>query len=201
MPSATPIRTFKDDEGSVLAVAGFSDKRRMVTLSDDGMLRLWDLRKGVVLNKTEGHRRSSVYALAVSRDGQVMASSGSGQLMTWDGNTGEPLNPPTRVESHLQSLDFSPDGTVLAAGCWDDPTIREWDSSTWKQRVRLWQVADQRTIAIFRHSDEVHCVTFSADDRHIFSGGTDNQISEWPASEPEDALPQDGLTLKELATL
>jgi hypothetical protein len=37
----------------------------------------------------------------------------------------------------------------------------------------------------------VNCVTFSADDKHILSGGVDRKISEWPTS-AEDALPEDG---------
>jgi WD40 repeat protein len=131
------------------------------------------------------------------------------------------------------SLAWMPDGSrLLSGGNRTDPTIREWDTSTWKQVgdpweghsknihaislnssgtllasashdgcVRLWRLSSRRTIAIFKHPGEMNCVTFSADDKHIFSGGVDNKISEWPTS--EDTLPEDdskdGL-MKEQAT-
>ncbi|KAG2354024.1 hypothetical protein BDR07DRAFT_1431077, partial [Suillus spraguei] len=109
------------------------------------------------------------------------------------------------------SLVWTPDGTrLLSAGNKEDPTIREWDTLTWKQvghpwkghtnyihviaihpagtliasaskdnHVRLWRLSDQQTIAIFQHSSPLRCVTFSADGKHILSGGGDEKISEW----------------------
>jgi WD40 repeat protein len=313
IPSTTPTRTFEDHGDCVIAVAALHDER-MVTGSYDGLLRLWDLKTGVVLKKMEGHR-SRVRALAVSPDGQWIASGDeSGELIAWDGKTGEPLNLPIKVhDGWIFSLDFSSDSGALASGssdtttklwnplCWQkprhslscggnvrcvrysphgyyetllaiatdhgvqiygnyregysrnynltypfptqlritigggfiyslawipngsrllsggnkaDPTIREWHTSSWQQvcdpwgghsknihaislnssgtllasashdnHVRLWRLSDRRNIATFKHFDEVNCVTFSADDKHILSGGVDKKISEWPTSE------------------
>lgn len=279
----------------------------MVTGSQDKSLRLWDLKEGVLLKKMERHH-GHVWALVVSRHGKLIASGGeSGELIAWDGDTGEPLTQVIKAHtSWITSLDFSPDGTVLAIGSHDhtvrlcntktwqkqlkliqcgvvvrcvryspsgehlaiatghdiqiwlpgtkecvakfqaatngithslawtpdgtrilsagkgkDCTIREWDSLTWQQvgdpweghscdiraialnsdgtlvasasednHVRLWRFSDRQTIAIFKHFDEVLCITFSTDGRHILSGGADKKISEWQV--PEDALPQDG---------
>jgi WD40 repeat protein len=239
----------------------------------------------------KGHSRG-VEALAVSRDGQITASGDyNGELIAWHGETGETLTKPIKPDSDvIISVDFSPDGTVLATasgndavkfwctktwqmqgepincgalyvryspsgellaiatyaniqiynpgtrervasfkaqysfslawvpdgtrllsgGYKDDHTIREWDSLTWQQvghpwkghashihsiaihpagtlvgsashdkHVRLWQLSDQQTIAIFQHSSPLYTVTFSVDGRHILSGGEDNKISEW----------------------
>jgi WD40 repeat protein len=317
IPNTTPIRTFEDHGDRVAAVAVFRDER-MITGSYDGLLRLWDLKTGVMLKKMEGHQ-NRVRALAVSPDGQWIASGDeSGDLIAWHGGTGEPLKHATKThDGWIFSLHFSPDSGALASGSSDttvklwntstwqvknslscggnvrcvryspqgnhetllaiatdhnvqiyqnyrdkchynynptspfptrlrrgisgkfayslawtpdgsrllsggnesDPTIREWDTSTWKQvgdpweghsknihaislnfsgtilasashdnHVRLWRLSDRRTIAIFKHSGEVNCVTFSANDKYIFSGGVDNKIAEWPTS--EDALPE-----------
>jgi WD40 repeat protein len=101
-----------------------------------------------------------------------------------------------------------------------DPTVREWDSSTWQQvgdpwtghtdqinafavnlagtlaasasgdrHVRLWQLSNRQTIAIFDHSYRVHCVTFSTDGKHVLSGGDDKKISVWAV--PEHGLEED----------
>jgi WD40 repeat protein len=118
------------------------------------------------------------------------------------------------------SLAWTPDGKQLISGGNDrDPTIRIWDSSTWKRvgkpwkghtrgvwmialnpagtlfasasgdhQVRLWRLSDQRNIAIFKHTREVYCVTFSTDGKHILSGGQDGKISKWAVPLPEDIL-------------
>ncbi|OJA10294.1 hypothetical protein AZE42_05543, partial [Rhizopogon vesiculosus] len=108
------------------------------------------------------------------------------------------------------SLAWTPDGTRLfSGGSSSDPTIREWDASTWKQVGEPWRghtdnvsaIAVNPTgtlvatassdnhvrlwrlsgqcIAIFMDSRSVSFVTFSADGRQIFSGGVDTRTSEW----------------------
>ncbi|KAG1901619.1 WD40-repeat-containing domain protein [Suillus fuscotomentosus] len=69
----TPLRWFEGHEGHINAVAVFPDKYRMVTGSYDTTLHLWDLKTGVVLKKMVGHR-NPVWRLAISRDGQLIAS-------------------------------------------------------------------------------------------------------------------------------
>ncbi|KAG2339568.1 hypothetical protein BDR05DRAFT_1003235 [Suillus weaverae] len=299
--TSTPLREFKGHEGEVRAVAVFPDQQRMITGSKDRTIRLWDLKTGDV--KKMGGHRNEVWALAVSRDGQIIASGDKGgEVIVWHGETGEyALAQPIKAHSNWSpSLDFSPDGTVLATGSWDemtklwntktwelqgdpiecgtdgsvycvryspsgellaiatfdniqiyntetrervvsfkahihvnyslawtpdgtrlltggdafDPTIREWDVLTWQQvgdpwtghsdfinaiavnpagtlvasassdnHVRLWQLSDRRTVAIFKHSCRTKCVTFSIDGKHILSGGGDKMISEWAVPE------------------
>lgn len=70
IPSTRPLRVL---EGGATTVAVFPDNRRIVTASHDRTLRLWDLKAGVVLKKMERHR-NKVVTLAVSRDGQIIAS-------------------------------------------------------------------------------------------------------------------------------
>jgi WD40 repeat protein len=308
IPITTPIQNFDGHDGSVSSVAVLPDRRRMVTGSEDKILRLWDIKEGVMLKRMKRHG-GFVWALAVSRDGQLIASGGQdGELIAWDGDTGEPLTEVITVHTDwILSLDFSPDDKMLATGSYDrtarlwntktwqeqgnsiqcgnlvrcvryspsgehlaiatisniqiwklgtrecvakfqaatsginfslawtpdgtrilssgqggeDYTIREWGSLTWQRvgdpweghshgiraialnsngtlvasasednHVRLWRLSDRQTIAIFKHSDQVHCVTFSTDGKHILSGGADKKISKWQI--PEDALPQDG---------
>ncbi|OJA16921.1 hypothetical protein AZE42_08463 [Rhizopogon vesiculosus] len=138
-------------------------------------------------------------------------------------------------EARNFSLAWTPSGTrLLSAGSKSDPTIREWDTSTWLQvgdpwsghtssvyalavnstgtliasvsydaNVRLWQLSDQQAIAIFKASSQMHCVTFSVDDKYILCGGSDYNITEWAVPEydvledspreqaSDDSLPMD----------
>jgi WD40 repeat protein len=104
----------------------------MVSGSLDRTVRLWDLRDGVVLKKMEGHR-GGVWAVAVSRDGQLIASGDeNGELIAWHGDTGESLTQAIKVHSKpILSLDFSPDGALLATGSWYR-TTKLWSTKTWQ---------------------------------------------------------------------
>jgi WD40 repeat protein len=113
----------------------------MVTGSFDKTLRLWDLETGIVLKKmVEGHNEW-VRALAVSRDGQIIASGDrTGQFIAWHGETGGSLTEPIEAhhpwgdrENGIASVDFSPDGTVLATGSLDY-TIKFWCTKTWEMQ-------------------------------------------------------------------
>ncbi|KAG2348214.1 hypothetical protein BDR05DRAFT_506179 [Suillus weaverae] len=155
IPSTTPLQTFRDNQGTASAVAVFPDKRRMITSSYDKTLRLWDLRTGVMLKKMEGHH-DRVLALAVSRDGQLIASGDeSGEVIAWNGETGEPLilQPIKAHSQRISSLDFSPDATELATGS-GDCTVELWDTPTWHQSRR-------DSIKQIGWSSSVHCVRYS----------------------------------------
>jgi WD40 repeat protein len=138
--STTPVQEFKGHEERVNAVAIFPDKRRMVTASNDKTLRLWDLKTGTVLRKMEGHSYG-VSVLAVSRDGQIIISSdGSREVITWHGETGEKLPYFDKHDEYFRSklrpgnilsLDFSPDGKVVAIGS-TDLTLKLWCTKTWQ---------------------------------------------------------------------
>ncbi|KAG2039392.1 WD40-repeat-containing domain protein, partial [Suillus americanus] len=110
----TATRTFQGHGGSVFAAAVFPDGRRMVTASYDKTLRLWDLEDSVVLKIMKGHR-FGVRRLALSRNGEFIASGdGGGELIAWN-RDGESLTQPIKVHSKdIWSLDFSPDSRFLA---------------------------------------------------------------------------------------
>ncbi|KAG0705636.1 hypothetical protein DFH29DRAFT_996722 [Suillus ampliporus] len=150
IPSTAPLRAFKDHTDPISAVAVSPDRRRMVTASGDRTLCLWDLKTGVALKKMEGHR-DKVWALAVSRDGQFIVSGDeSGELIAWHGETGEPLTQPIKAHSsYILSLDFSPDGTVLATGSFDG-TAKLRNTKTWKPQANPIQC-----------SNAVRCVRYS----------------------------------------
>ena len=64
----------------------------------------------------EGHR-DTVWAVAISGDGKIIASGDrDGEYIAWDGDTGNSLTRTIKAHSDkIGSLDFSPD---RPARCW-----------------------------------------------------------------------------------
>ncbi len=75
----------------------------------------------------------------------------------------------------VRSVAFSPDGTILASGCWDN-TIRLWDVANPGQPRFLGQVTG--------HSDRVSSVAFSPDGTTLASGSFDRTIRLWDVADP-----------------
>ena len=115
--------------------------------------------------------------LAISPDGQIIASSGGWNKL--GGKSSVKLRQlSTRQELHtleghrdyVRSIAFSPDGQTLASGS-DDETIK------------LWQVSIGQEICTLKgHSDWVFSVTFSPDGQTLASGSDDKTIKLWQVS-------------------
>jgi WD40 repeat protein len=96
----------------------------------DQVVRLWNIRSGQYIS-FRGHT-SAIRAVALSSDGQLLASGGSSDdptIKLWSIQDGQCLRNLAGHPDGIWSLAFSPDCQMLASGS-TDQTIRLWSTQT-----------------------------------------------------------------------
>ena len=114
-----------------------------------------------------GHQ-NYVYRVAASRDGGVVVSGGKdGQVLVWDGVSGQLRH---RLEGHrggVLGVSVSGDGGVVVSGG-SDGQVLVWDGRSGQLRHRLEG-----------HRGWVNGVSVSGDGGVVVSGGSDGQVLVW----------------------
>ncbi|MDB9311614.1 serine/threonine protein kinase [Spirulina sp. CS-785/01] len=112
-----------------------------------------------------------VTALAISPDGQILATGSADQtIKLLDANTGEEKATFQGHQGTVESLTFSPDGQVLV-------------SSSADQTLKLWDITQETEQATLEgHDGEVYGVVFSPSGQMMISGSEDCTLKLWELS-------------------
>jgi WD40 repeat protein len=114
-----------------------------------------------------GHS-ASVFALALSRDGQVLASaSADNTVKLWDVSSGALLTTLSKEFTVVSAISLSSSGANLAMGS-REGQILVWDSAPGEEPTTL-----------SGHRGVVRCLAYSADDSWLASGSSDRTIRLW----------------------
>lgn len=155
---AKELRKVSDaHDGWVRDIVLIGDGSRFATVGDDMLVKVWAMDSGQLLKTFDGHARrtpqnfsTALYALAVSPDGQVLASGDRlGVVCLWKLESGKLLrklkaadfytyDPVKRSRSigGIRSLCFTPDGKRLAIS--GIGPVTNVDGFVGPQRVELW---------------------------------------------------------------
>ena len=156
------------ESGSVL-VYDFATLKELYTIPFDGGLRR------IVFSPDS--RRMAIGGFTYDAGSLNLVS---GALELWN------LDPRERVASQkahrgiIQSLAFSPDGTVLATGSNDN-----WDRDV---LIRLWDGRTGNRLAVGRagHSGPITAVVFSPDGHTVLTASADHEMRYWDAATGRD---------------
>jgi len=160
------VATLTGHEDAVNSVTYSPDGRTIASGSDDGTIRIWDVRTGEETTPPLISGDGEVSSVAFAPDGQIVASGTfTGNIYTW--RLSATLLAPQQLPGHsetVKSLAFSPNGLLLASASSD-------------KSIRVWTVANGKEFAIFSdHTEAVNTVAFSPDGRMLASGSKDGKI-------------------------
>jgi len=149
-----------EHSSDIISVVYSPDGKQIVTGSNDGTAKLWDVATGREIRTFSGHS-TYVNSVAYSPDGkQIVTGSADGTAKLWDVATGREIRSFSGHSDVVRSVAFSPDGKQIVTG--SDRT------------AKLWDVATGREIRSFSgHSGPfsfISSVAYSSDGKQIVTG-------------------------------
>ncbi|MFG1798240.1 WD40 repeat domain-containing serine/threonine protein kinase [Nocardia sp. NPDC049149] len=164
------VQLFHNNTNVNLGAIAFSSDSALLAVSgvgDDDMVQLWNVRTGQPDGQPLNQRRAR--SMAFSPDGTRLAISDNNAVQLVDARTRQPVGPPlTGHTDHVQTVAFSPKGTLLASSG-DDRTVRLWNTTT-------GQPVGQ---PLTGHTDKICSVAFSPDGTLLATGSADNTVRVW----------------------
>lgn len=165
---ATVVQTavFAGHTDTVLALAFSPDGSRLVSISQDGSLRIWDVegRAGLHTLNLPAAPRSVAY----SHNGQFLAvGTAEGGVLLLDAATNETVTSYTGHAGAVNAVAFSPDDTILA-------------SAGEEGTVRLWSTQSDLLLATLTTApDVVGDMAFSPDGELLATAARNNTLRLW----------------------
>lgn len=130
---ALEISSLQGHTDTIRSTAISQNQRLLVTGSDDGLAKIWNLLSGELEMTLKGHT-SSIKVVAFAPDSLTVATgSYDDTWKLWDAATGQCRFSCSDHKNTVWGVDFSPDGQLLVTAS-QDRTVRLWD---WKQLLQL----------------------------------------------------------------
>ncbi len=206
-------------KGGVKSVAFNPDGKRLAVGGDFSNILIWNLINSTI-EEFQLPEDVTIYSLAFSPDGMKLAASnnthhkGSTEIntvMIWNASTGELMiqTSPTMHSDKIQSIAFSPDGSLLATGC-RSGKAKIINASTGSELIaldhgksvveavsfspdgrllatagyndntfRIWDLSDQRVVARMEHSNHGMVIAFSPDGNRVATASLDGTAIIW----------------------
>jgi RNA polymerase sigma factor (sigma-70 family) len=153
-------------------IAFSPDSRLLVSTSDEGPGQIWDVQSGKLIRELRHWRKHELSVAAFTPDSKSLALTIGGEaLRLLDVATGkERWQVPRRSSSTvLDVFAFSPDGMSLVVSAFPlGPAVQHYDMATGK-----------RLPAPIEPAPDFQALTFSPDERTVYSLGADGELRSW----------------------
>jgi WD40 repeat protein len=182
-------------------IAFTPDGTRLVSASDDKVIRVWDLATGKTVRAIRGEiapgDAGKIYAMALSPDGKWLAAGGwmhpecpekCGEIGLFDFASGELKALLKGHNKVVKALAFSPDGRRLISGSRDRTAI------LWEVSLVTAPGAAAKTVpAILNpmhrlkgHTDTIYAAGFTPDGARAVTGAWDNELRLWRVADGQE---------------
>jgi WD40 repeat protein len=194
-----------DQQSNVTSVAFSPDGQLLAVGTEDGIVRLWQVKAETLLRPLTQHN-FAVRSLAFSSDQQTVASASDDETIHLSSATLATAGRTLNVAAG--SVAFTPDGMLLAAGC-PDGAVRFWNvqdgtlHQTWQgpdaiitsiaftpdgqllavgsadSTIALWRVSDGTSLWTLHGQGALKTVLLGRDSRLLVTAGAENVIQLW----------------------
>ncbi|MBH8566177.1 serine/threonine protein kinase [Nostoc sp. CENA67] len=157
--------------GSVNALSISPDGNILASVSDDKIIRLWNLNTKKLLASFSAHSQA-VTSVAFSPNGEILATASDDKtIKLWHVDTLAEIFTLCGHSHVVKSVAFSPNDEILASGSWD-------------KKIKLWDVNTGAEICTLTgHKLQVSSIAFSPDGQLLASASFDRTIHLWQLRE------------------
>jgi len=199
-------------EGPVSGVAFSADGKRVVSCSQNGIAKVWDISSREELLSMSGFWWLT--DVKCSHDGKwIAAASKNGSVCVWEAHNGSAVQLLVGHSAGVTKIAFSKRGDLLATVS-SDRTGKVWSVARWEEilslsghdeklsgvafspdstvvltssydgTTRVWDVATGNQKLIINHHDTaITCLAISPDGRYLATGGFDRRAMIWDLAE------------------
>ena len=167
------VKRYVGHKEKVTSVLVSEDGRWMVSGSDNGTVRRWNVEGAVDIGDPLVGHEGSVLSVAMYEEHDLAASGGEdGTVRLWRLGDGELIGEPLCVhEGRVTSAAISNNSQNIVS-CSHDKTIRVWNARAGKEVMKL--LCDHKTVPT--------SVAFSRNNQYIVSGSSDKTVRLWDKS-------------------
>ncbi|MDB5293201.1 MAG: pknB 19 [Phycisphaerales bacterium] len=151
--------------GAVKRLCLSSDGQRLLSCSDDGSLRLWDLEHTREIHRMLGHA-GAVTGIWLLSGERAISCGADRTLRVWDLSIGKQIRTIGQHAAGLTCLAVSADGRFVACGA-TDGTAGVWEVATGS---RIWRYAARAGLRAIAFSPDGHSIALGAEDGTIQIG-------------------------------
>ena len=165
--SGARYRTLVGHTGGVVSLVVTPDSKRVISVSTDGTIRVWNIYKGIeeIMFRVDG---SIPTAVALTPEGQrLITGCSNGSLMIWDWRNARLITTLSGHTGAVNSICCTPDDRNLISAS-SDGSLRIWDLSRFEVRNVLKG-----------HTSSVKGVAITPDGKRIISASADKTLRVW----------------------
>ncbi len=140
-----PLQTIGGHAGAVTSLCWNTQGTALVSGSEDGTVKVWDLKADAADSFFKGHSAGINDAYWRPDGERLLTESNDGTARIWDAHTGKELRQ-LKITPALRSAVWNPDGKQLATGQ-TDGSLRVWNAETGAQISYSKSLNDCRIIA------------------------------------------------------